>query len=77
MDVKEEDTSEESKKNHIAYYKSLTKVIAEIQDEKGQEGEPAIISHLDNRIDAMEKDKKRIRDMFPDIKEEEWDGNSN
>ena len=77
MDIKEEDTSEESKKNHIAYYKSLTKVIAEIQDEKGQEGEPAIISHLDNRIDAMEKDKKRIRDMFPDIKEEEWDGNSN
>ncbi len=77
MDVKEEDTSEESKKNHISYYKSLTKVITEIQEEKKQEGEPAIISHLDNRIDAMEKDKKRIRDMFPDIKEEEWDGNTN
>jgi len=77
MDVKEEDTSEESKKNHISYYKSLTKVITEIQEEKKQEGEPAIISHLDNRIDAMEKDKKRIRDMFPDIKEEDWDGNTN
>ena len=71
MDVKEEDTSEESKKNHISYYKSLTKVITEIQEEKKQEREPAIISHLDNRIDAMEKDKKRIRDMFPDIKEED------
>ena len=77
MDVKEEDTSEESKKNHISYYKSLTKVISEIQEEKKQEGEPAIITHLDNRIDAMEKDKKRIRDMFPDIKEEEWDAFTN
>lgn len=77
MDVKEEDTSEESRKNHLTYYKSLSKVISEIQEEKNQEGEPAIISHLDNRIEAMEKDKKRIRDMFPDIKEEEWDDDSN
>ncbi len=76
MDVKKEDTSEESKKNHISYYKSLTKVISEIQEEKKQEAEPAIISHLDNRIDAMEKDKKRIRDMFPDIGEEEWNANT-
>ena len=77
MDVKDEDTSEESKKNHILYYKSLTKVISDIQNEKNQEGEPAIKSHLDNRIDAMEKDKERIRKMFPDIKEEEWNGNTN
>ena len=77
LDVKDEDTSEESKKNHIAYYKSLCKVILEIEEEKKQEGEPAIKTHLDNRIEAMEKDKKRIRDMFPDIKEEEWNGNTN
>ncbi len=77
MDVKEEDTSEESRKNHIAYYRSLCKVISEIKEEKNQEGEPAIKTHLDNRIEAMEKDKKRIRDMFPDIKEEEWDGHTN
>ena len=77
MDVKEEDTSEESKKNHIAYYKSLNKVISDIQKEKEKEGEPAIKSHLENRIDAMEKDKKRIRDMFPDTKEEEWNGHTN
>jgi len=77
MDVKEEDTSEESKKNHITYYKSLTKVISDLQKEKEQEGEPAIKSHLENRINAMEKDKERIRDMFPDIKEEEWDGHTN
>ncbi len=77
MDVKEEDTSDESKKNHISYYKSLTKVISDIQKEKDQEGEPAIKSHLENRIDAMQKDKKRIRDMFPDTKEEEWNGHTN
>ena len=77
MDVKDEDTSEESRKDHISYYKSLSKVISDIQKEKDQEGEPAIKSHLDNRIEAMEKDRKRIREMFPDIKEEEWDANTN
>jgi len=77
MDVKDEDTSEESEKNHILYYKSLTKVISDIQKEKNQEEEPAIKSHLDNRIAAMEKDRERIRKMFPDIKEEEWNGNTN
>ena len=77
MDVKKEDTSEESKKNHILYYKSLCSVISEIQKEKEQEDEPAIKSHLDSRIDAIEKDKKRIREMFPDIKEEELDGHTN
>jgi len=77
MDVKEEDTSEESKKNHISYYKSLTKVISDLQKEKKREGEPAIKNHLENRIDAMEKDKERIRGMFPDIKDEEWDGYTN
>ncbi len=77
MDVKEEDTSEESKKNHISYYRSLDNTISEIQKEREKEGEHAIKSHLDNRIDAMEKDKKRIRDMFPDITEAEWNGHIN
>jgi uncharacterized protein YicC (UPF0701 family) len=77
LDVKEEDTSEESKKNHISYYRSLDKVILDIQNEKNQEIEPAIKNHLDNRIDAMERDKKRIMEMFPDISEEEWNGHTN
>ena len=72
MDIKDEDTSEESKKNHIKYYKSLSKVISDIQNEKEEETDPTIIRHLDARIEAMEKDKKRIREMFPNIKEEEW-----
>lgn len=77
MDIKKEDRSDESKKNHIAYYKSLTKVISNIQKEKEQEKEIAIKEYLNNRIDAMEKDRKRIKEMFPEIKEEEWDGNTN
>ena len=77
MDIKKEDTSEESRINHISYYRSLVKVISDIQIEKNQEAEPAIKSHLDNRIEAMEKDKKRIREMFPDISEEEWDDHTN
>lgn len=67
MSEKPEDKSEESKKNHIAYYNSLTKVIQDIQKEIQNETEPKIIEHLNSRIESMELDKKRIRDMFPDI----------
>ncbi len=77
MDVKEEDHSEESKKNHIVYYRSLIRTINDIKKEKEKEAEYAIKNHLDKRIEAMEKDTKRIRDMFPDITEEEWDDNTN
>ncbi len=77
MDVKEEDKSDESKKNHISYYKSLTKVISDIQEEMNLGIDPTMKNHLDNRIDALEKDRKRIRDMFPDITEDEWNGNTN
>jgi len=77
MDVKDEDKSEESKKNHISYYKSLTKVISDIQQEINLEVDPTIKNHLDERIDAVEKDRKRIREMFPEITDEEWDVNTN
>ena len=77
MDVKEEDKSDESKKNHISYYKSLTKVISNIQEEMNVGTDPTVKNHLDERLGALEKDRKRIRDMFPDITEEEWNGNTN
>jgi len=77
MDVKEEDKSEESKKNHLTYYKSLTKLISDFQEEKNQVTDPTIKNHLDERIDAVERDRKRIREMFPDITNEEWDVNTN
>lgn len=77
MDVKDEDKSEESKKKHIVYYKSLTNVISDIQEEIDLGGDPTIKNHLNERIDAVEKDRKRIREMFPEITEEEWNGNAN
>ena len=76
MDEKKEDKSEESKKNHIVYYRSLTKIITNMKNEINQEGEPAIKEHLTSRIDAIEKDRQRIRDLFPNIKKEEWDDNT-
>jgi hypothetical protein len=62
-----DDKSEESKKNHISYYNSLTKVIQDIQKEIQNETEPKIIEHLSSRIESMKLDKKRIKNMFPDI----------
>jgi uncharacterized protein YicC (UPF0701 family) len=76
MDVKEEDKSEVSKKNHLRYYRSLEKTITDIKNEKTQESENVVLNHLDKRIEAMEEDKKRIRKMFPDITNEEWNGNT-
>jgi uncharacterized protein YicC (UPF0701 family) len=67
VDVKEEDKSEESKQNHIRYYKSLSQTIADIREEEKQEHDPTIKGHLEKRIEAMEKDKIRIKEMFPDI----------
>ena len=77
MDVKDEDKSEESKQNHIIYYKSLTKIIKNMENEIEDEGEPAVKEHLKSRIDEIEKDRQRIRDLFPDMKREEWDDNTN
>jgi uncharacterized protein YicC (UPF0701 family) len=48
-----------------------------MENEMNQEGQPAIQEHLTSRIEAIEKDRKRIRELFPDIKKEEWDGNFN
>ena len=77
MDVKKEDKSEESRQNHIIYYKSLSKIISNMENEIDDEGEPAVKEHLKSRIDAIEKDRQRIRDLFPDMKKEEWDDNAN
>ena len=77
MDEKIEDKSEKSKKNHLRYYRSLGKIITDIETEMNQKGEPAIQEHLTSRIEAIEKDRKRIRELFPDIKKEKWDDNSN
>ena len=61
---------EESKKKHILYYKSLSKVIEDIQKEIKTEKEEEIINHLRERVKAMKLDKERIAKMFPDSLEE-------
>ena len=70
MDEKEEDKSEESRKKHITYYKSLTKIIKDIENEMQTEKETQVIKHLEDRIKAINLDKKRIEDMFSGIKKE-------
>ena len=77
MDEKIEDKSEDSKKKHMTYYRSLSKLITNMKAEMNQEGEPAIKEHLTSRMEAIEKDRQRIRNLFPDVKKEEWNDNSN
>ena len=77
MDEKKEDKSEKSKKNHIIYYRSLTKIILNMKNEINEVGEPAIKEHLISRIDAMEKDRNRIRNLFPNITDEGWNDHTN
>jgi len=77
MDVKDEDKSEESMKNHIIYYRSLNNTISEIKKEMSLEKEDAIKEHLRKRIEAMEIDQKRIREMFPNLSKENWDDYTN
>ena len=74
MDEKSEDRSAESREKHIRYYRSLTGVITDIREEERGEADPAITEHLEGRILAMEKDRDRIWAMFPDVSEEEWNG---
>lgn len=73
MDEKVGDKSEKSRKQHIKYYKSLSKIIKDIEKEIESEKEEEIINHLKKRIHAINLDKKRIEKMFPDFLEEVTD----
>ena len=52
MNEKAENRSDDSKKNHIAHYKSPNKTIQNIQKEKLEETEPTVIKHLNSRIES-------------------------
>ena len=72
MDEKEEDRSEESFQKHIEFYKKLDQKISDIQKEiKNSQGD-SILKHLNERINALELDKKRIRNIFKDKKDDVW-----
>ena len=73
MDEKEEDRSEESLRRHLIFYKKLNKKISEIQTEIQTLTDEKVLQHLNDRIEAMELDKTRIRKMFPKVDNETWE----
>ena len=74
MDEKEEDKSAESLRKHLVFYKKLEKTISDIQNEIQVSVDVKNLKHLNERINAIELDKTRIRKMFPDVNKETWKG---
>jgi len=72
MDEKEEDRSEESFQKHLEFYKKLEQKIFDIRKGIKNSDDQTILKHLSERIDALELDKKRIRNMFKDKNEDIW-----
>ncbi len=72
MDEKEEDRSDESLRRHLIFYKKLNKTILEIQTEIQTFSDEKVLKHLNDRIEAMELDKTRIRKIFPKVDIETW-----
>jgi len=72
MDEKKEDRSEESLRKHLIFYKKLNKTISEIQTEIQTFSDEKFLQHLNDRIEAMELDKTRIRKLFPKVDIETW-----
>ncbi len=73
MDEKEEDRSKESLRRHLIFYKKLNKTISEIQTEIQTFTDEKVLKHLNDRIEAIELDKTRIRKMFPKVDVETWE----
>ena len=73
MDEKDEDRSEESFQKHVEFYKKLEQKISDIQKEIKISEDDVILKHLNERIEAIELDKKRIRNIFKDKNEDMWD----
>jgi len=74
VDEKEEDRSEDSFHKHLVFYKKLDEKISEIQNEIQISGDAKILTHLNERIKAIELDQDRIRKMFPKVDDETWKG---
>ncbi len=72
MDEKQEDKSEESFQRHLIFYQKLNKKIKDIQNEIQSSNDAKILKHLNERIDAIELDKTRIKKLFPDVNNETW-----
>ena len=72
MDTKEEDISEESFQKHLEFYKKLNKKIKDLQQEIQNSNDKKVKTHLHERIDALELDKKRIQKMFKNTTDDTW-----
>ena len=72
MDEKEEDHSEESLNKHLTFYKKLNNTILNIQNEIQDSTNSKILKHLNERIDALELDKSRIKKLFPNVDDKTW-----
>ena len=72
MDEKEEDKSKGSFQRHLVFYQTLNKKIKDIQNEIQTSTDAKILKHLNERIEAIELDKTRIRKLFPDADDENW-----
>ena len=73
MDEKEEDKSEISLRNHLIFYKKLNKKILDIKNEIQISVDVKNLKHLNERIDAVELDKVRIRKLFPEVDNDTWE----
>ncbi len=73
MDEKEEDKSDKSFQDHLIFYKKLNQKIKDIQAEKNTSADPKVITHLGERIKALELDKTRIKKLFPNMENDIWD----
>ena len=73
MDEKEEDKSRESFQKHLIFYQTLNDTISGINKEMKNTTDDKILNHLKERIKAIELDKIRIRNLFPDVETKIWD----
>ena len=73
MDEKEEDKSEDSFQKHLIFYQKLNETISSIEKEMRDMHDEKLLKHLKERIEAIELDKTRIRNLFPNIDIKTWD----
>ena len=73
MDEKKEDKSEKSFQEHLIFYGKLNNTISDIQKEIQISTDPKILKHLNERIEAIEIDKTRIRKLFAEVDKKTWD----
>ena len=72
MDEKEEDKSEESFRRHLIFYQKLNKKINDIKNEMKNSTDEKNLKHLNERIEAIELDKTRIRKLFSETDDKTW-----